>query len=64
MKSRRELVISQGWGTSSGLRALARIQALRSGEARQHRGRLVEGDVDDAIVNYDADEIGESAGRS
>jgi hypothetical protein len=64
MKSRREFVISQGWGTSSGLRALARIQVLRSGETRQHRGRLVEGDVDDANVNCDADEIGESAGQS
>jgi hypothetical protein len=64
MKSRREFVISQGWGTSSGLRALARIQVLRRRETRQPRGRLVEVDADDENVNYDADEIGESAGRS
>ena len=30
MTSRGEVVISQGWATPSGLRALARIQALRN----------------------------------
>ena len=64
MKSRREFVISQGWGTSSGLRALARIQVLRHRETHQPRGRLVEVDTDDANVSDDADEIGEPAGRS
>jgi hypothetical protein len=64
MKSRREFVISQGWGTSSGLRALARIQVLRSGEMHQVGGPLVEVDTDDSHVNYDADPTKQSAGRS
>jgi hypothetical protein len=65
MKSRREFVISQGWGTSSGLRALARIQVLRSGETRQVGGRpLVGVDTDGPHVKNDADATWESAGRS
>jgi hypothetical protein len=63
MKSRREFVISQGWGTSSGLRALARIQALRGRETRQVGGPLVEVNTDEVNVSYDADEIVESADR-
>jgi hypothetical protein len=64
MKSRREFVISQGWGTSSGLRALARIQVLRSGETRPVGGPLVEVDTDGSPVQNDADPTKESAGRS
>jgi hypothetical protein len=64
MKSRREIVISQGWGTSSGLRALARIQALRGRETRQVGGPLVEVDTDGPQVTNDADPTWESAGRS
>jgi hypothetical protein len=64
MKSRREFVISQGWGTSSGLRALARIQFLRSGETRQVGGPLVKIDMDGSHVKNDADSTKESADRS
>jgi hypothetical protein len=64
MKSRREFVISQGWGTSSGLRALARIQVLRSDETRQVGGPLVEVDTDGSPVKNDADPTKQSAGRS
>jgi hypothetical protein len=64
MKPRREFVISQGWGTSSGLRALARIQLLRGGESRQVRDTLVEVETDGSQVNNDVDPTKESAGRS
>jgi hypothetical protein len=64
MKSRRDFSISQGWGTSSGLRALARIQVLRSGKMRQVGGPLVEVETDGSPVKNDEDEIGESADRS
>jgi dTDP-D-glucose 4,6-dehydratase len=63
MKSRREFVISQGWGTSSGLQALARIQLVRRRDTYQRRGRLVEVSTDEVNVSYDADEIAESADR-
>jgi hypothetical protein len=63
MKSRREFVISQGWGTSSGLSALARIQLVRRRDTYQRRGRLVEVNTDEVNVSYDADEIVESADR-
>jgi hypothetical protein len=66
MKSRDEFVISQGWGTSSGLRALARIQLLRRRESHQVGVPLVEVDTDeakDANVNGDSDETWESASR-
>jgi hypothetical protein len=61
MKSRREFVISQGWGTSSGLRALARIQLLRRHESHQVDAMFEEVDTD---VNDGADETWESADRS
>jgi hypothetical protein len=64
MKSRREFVISQGWGTSSGLRALARIQLLRRHESHQAGVPLVEVDTNDANVNDDADGTWEPVGRS
>jgi hypothetical protein len=32
VKTRREFVVTQGWGTSSGLRALKRIYVAPSGE--------------------------------
>ena len=64
MKSRREFVISQGWGTSSGLRALARIQLLRRRESHQASVPLIEVDANDTNVDDVADEIGKSVGRS
>jgi hypothetical protein len=63
MKSRREFVNSQGWGTSSELRALARIQVLQRRETRQVNATFDGVDTDDANVNYGADEIGESTAR-
>jgi hypothetical protein len=64
MKSRHEIVISQGWGTPSGLQALARIQLLRRHESHQASVPLIEVDTNDANVNDDADETWESAGQS
>ncbi len=61
MKSRDEFVISQGWGTSSGLRALARIQLLRRRESHQVDAMFEEVDTD---VNGDSDETWGSADRS
>jgi hypothetical protein len=48
VKARREFVITQGWGTSSGLRALKRICVAPSGETEvaileQQKVRAVKG---------------------
>ena len=64
MKSRREFVISQGWGTSSALRALGRIQLLRGGETRQVRETMFDVALDDSPITGDTDATRESADRS
>jgi hypothetical protein len=63
MKSRREFVISQGWGTSSGLRALARIHVLGHVEKCQAGGPLVDVETDGSLKN-EANTTRESASRS